>query len=98
MRLSSIDSSFANGISRTKKDENINKKDNFLSLFKEKLDDVNEKQINAEKTTQEFINGGNVDIHQVMISTQEAKLSLELAVEIRNKLVDAYKEISRMQI
>ncbi|KYH35081.1 flagellar hook-basal body complex protein FliE [Clostridium tepidiprofundi DSM 19306] len=98
MRINSTDGSFANGISKIKKNENFDKNENFLSVFKEKLDDVNEKQIHAEKTTQEFIEGGNVDIHQVMISTQEAKLSLELAVEIRNKLVDAYKEISRMQI
>ncbi|EYE88826.1 hypothetical protein Q428_06015 [Fervidicella metallireducens AeB] len=33
-----------------------------------------------------------------MISTEEARLALELAVQIRNKIVDAYQEISRMQI
>jgi flagellar hook-basal body complex protein FliE len=74
------------------------KGNSFLDTLKEKLDEVNDKQIEADNLTQKFIKGEEEDIHKVMLSTEEAKLSLELAVQIRNKLVDAYGEFNRMQI
>lgn len=70
----------------------------FLDTLKEKLDDVNVKQIDADNLTQKFIKGEEEDVHKVMLSTAEAKLSLEMAVQIRNKLVDAYDVFNRMQI
>ena len=70
----------------------------FLDTLKEKLDEVNVKQIDADNITQKFIKGEEKDVHKVMISTEEAKLSLEMAVQIRNKLVDAYDAFNRMQI
>jgi flagellar hook-basal body complex protein FliE len=74
------------------------KSSNFLDTLKEKLNEVNDKQIQADNLTQEFIMGEEEDVHKVMIATEEAKLSLELAVQIRNKLIDAYSEFNRMQI
>lgn len=74
------------------------KSSNFLDTLKEKLNEVNDKQIESENLTQKFIKGEEDDIHKVMLSTEEARLSLELAVQIRNKLVDAYGEFNRMQI
>ena len=70
----------------------------FEKKLAEALDKVNEKQLKAEQVTQDFLAGKVDDIHQVLILAQEAKLSLELAVEVRNKIVEAYQEISRMQI
>src|SRR5659263_293544 len=64
----------------------------FLDTLKEKLNEVNDKQIQSDTLTQKFITGEETDVHKVMVSTEEAKLSLELAVQIRNKLVDAYQE------
>lgn len=78
--------------------EGENKTTNFLDTLKEKLDEVNDKQIDAENITQKFIKGEEEDIHKVMLSTEEAKLSLELAVQIRNKIVEAYDVFNRMQI
>ncbi|WDU83970.1 flagellar hook-basal body complex protein FliE [Caloramator sp. Dgby_cultured_2] len=59
---------------------------------------MNEKQVEAENATIDLITGQAQDIHQVMLATEEARLTLELAVQIRNKLVDAYQEIMRIQI
>lgn len=70
----------------------------FGSILKEKLDGVNDKQLKAEDTTQKFISGEDTDIHKVMLDTEEAKMSLELAVQIRNKFVEAYQELSRTQL
>jgi flagellar hook-basal body complex protein FliE len=48
--------------------------------------------------TRDFIAGEVDDLHTVMIATEEARLSLELAVQVRNKCIEAYKEISNMQL
>lgn len=80
--------------------EEISGKDStsFGELLKKKLDAVNGDQIKAEDTTQKFIEGDEDDIHKVMLDTEEAKMSLELAVQIRNKFVEAYQELSRTQL
>ncbi|MDW8799664.1 flagellar hook-basal body complex protein FliE [Clostridium sp. A1-XYC3] len=70
----------------------------FGEFLKEKLDNVNEKQVNSENTTEKFIKGDEVDIHKVMMDSEEAKMSLELAVQVRNKFVEAYQELSRTQL
>jgi flagellar hook-basal body complex protein FliE len=70
----------------------------FIDTLKEKLDAVNDKQVEAENMTEMLVKGEDVDIHEVMLSTEEAKMSLELAVQIRNKIVEAYQEINRMQL
>jgi len=78
--------------------EESTKGSSFFDTLKEKLNEVNDKQIEADTLTQKFIKGEEEDVHKVMLATEEAKLSLELAVQIRNKLVDAYKEFNSMQI
>ena len=70
----------------------------FSDVLGEKIQAVNDKIIKSEETTINFINGEEEDIHNVMIATEEAKGSLQLAVEVRNKLVEAYKEILSMQL
>ena len=77
----------------------VEKKDNnFYSLLKDKLDEVNDKQISADNSMESFVKGEGTDVHEVMLSAEEAKMSLQLAVQIRNKLVEAYQEINRMQL
>lgn len=77
-----------------KKEEN----NGFSHMLKNKLDQVNEKQIKAEETTNNFLQGEETDIHEVMLDSEEAKLSVELAVQVRNKLIEAYQELNRMQL
>ena len=76
----------------------LQEEEDFGNILKEKLDAVNAKQLAAEDTTQRFISGEDTDIHKVMLDTEEAKMSLELAVQIRNKFVEAYQELSRTQL
>lgn len=71
----------------------------FIDVFQKKLDEVNDSQVNAEITTKNFIDGDdNIDIHQVMLASEEAKMSLQLAIQVRNKLVEGYQELNRMQL
>jgi flagellar hook-basal body complex protein FliE len=88
----------ANNTTDVKNDNKDGSGLSFVDTLKEKLDDVNSQQIEADAVTQEFIKGGNVDVQQVMISTEEAKQSLQMAVQIRNKLVEAFQEINKMQL
>lgn len=86
------------GSSDNKEDTGEKVSTSFGDLLKKKLDSVNEDQIKAEDTTQKFIQGDETDIHKVMLDTEEAKMSLELAVQIRNKFVEAYQELNRTQL
>lgn len=71
--------------------------ENFGTLLKEKINELNTLQQRADALTQEYLAGRLDDVHQVMLAMEEANLSLQLAVQVRNKVVEAYQEISRMQ-
>lgn len=75
-----------------------NEGSDFVSMLKNKLDEVNDKSVESENITQAMMKGEDVDAHQVTIAGEEAKLSLELAVQVRNKIVEAYQELNRMQL
>jgi len=47
---------------------------------------------------QDFVSGKGVELHEVMIAGEKAKTSLELLLEIRNKTIDMYKELTRMPL
>lgn len=70
----------------------------FNGLFQEALQQVSKQQLEAEKAVEELVSGKIEDLHQVMIATEKARLSLQLTVQVTNKVVEAYKEITRMQI
>ena len=72
-------------------------KDNqFNNLFTNFIGDVNQSQIGADKMVGDFAAGKDVQIQDVMIAGEKAKTSLDLLVEIRNKTLDMYKELTRM--
>jgi flagellar hook-basal body complex protein FliE len=70
----------------------------FSDTLKELIGDVNDMQIEAGKKTEQMIKGEPIDIHDVMISSQKAKTSFQLLLELRNKGLDFYREVSRMQV
>jgi len=70
----------------------------FGNVFADFIGQVNQQQFQADNLTKSFIEGGNVEIQDVMIAGEKAKTSLQLLMEIRNKAIDMYKELTRMQI
>ncbi|MEW6661719.1 MAG: flagellar hook-basal body complex protein FliE [Bacillota bacterium] len=70
----------------------------FGDLLKQKLAEVNSLQLKADELTRQMLAGQPVDLHQVMIAAEQASLALQLTVQIRNKVIEAYQEVSRMQI
>ena len=69
----------------------------FSSVLNNYVNNVNSLQTNADKSMETFASGGNIDMHSVMLSTEKANLSMQLTMQLRNKLLQAYQEISRMQ-
>lgn len=74
------------------------KKLSFKELLVEELQKVNSLQKNSEYLNNKLILGEVENIHQVMIAAEKADLALQLTLQIRNKILDAYNEIMRMQI
>jgi len=70
----------------------------FIDALKGFVADVNNQQIESKNATESFIKGEPVDIHDVMITVEKAKTSFELLMELRNKGLDLYREVLRMQI
>ena len=101
MRISSFVPSeeiFNSGLDGLKVGTKDNDGELFSNVLKESLDKINEQQIVADKSTEAFVKGEDIDISEVMLAGAEASASLQFAVQVRNKLVEAYQEISRMQL
>ena len=72
-------------------------KPGFASRLGELVGEVDRLQDQAGALQTRAIQGEAVEVHDVMIASQEAGLALSMMIEIRNKLVDAYQELMRMQ-
>ncbi len=70
----------------------------FGQMLQEALAKVNNDILTAEQLAQDFALGKNVELHQVVIAAEQANLALQLTIQIRNKILDAYQEIMRMQV
>ena len=70
----------------------------FENVLGHLVGEVNDKQLAANQSVNGLISGQNVSLHQAMISMEEASVSFQLMVEVRNKLLESYQELMRMQI
>ncbi|GGD68410.1 flagellar hook-basal body complex protein FliE [Paenibacillus nasutitermitis] len=70
---------------------------NFGDFLQKALDSVSAQESNVSALTDQFM-VGKVDVSQVMIAASQAEISLQLTTQIRNKVIDAYQEIMRMQV
>jgi len=86
-------------VHETSKDNKANIDNNsFIDLLKESINKTNQLQQEANQITRDFALGKIDDVHQVTIATEKAQLALNLTISIQNKVVEAYKEIMRLQI
>ena|ERR1700722_5982935 len=70
----------------------------FQNLLGNFVGEVNDKQNAASDAVSGLLSGKNVSLHQAMISSEEASVSFSMMVEVRNKLLDSYQELMRMQV
>lgn len=70
----------------------------FGQIVSQKLEEANSLQQNADQLTESFLVGGPVEIHEMLIAAEKADIALRQTVAVRDKLIDAYKQIANMQI
>jgi flagellar hook-basal body complex protein FliE len=73
-------------------------KESFKKTLLGFMDQVNELQNRADRSIEKLISGEAKDLHQVMIAAEEATISFQLMVELRNKILEAYHEVMRIQV
>lgn len=71
----------------------------FSSMFKDALDKVSELQSTSGALQEAYIRGdSNVDITRVMVASQKSSIAFQAVVQVRNKLVESYKDIMNMPV
>lgn len=70
----------------------------FSSWLTQNIEGINEKLVSAENGLAQLATGETSNLHHVMLRLQSAKTEFQLALQIRNKILEGYQEIMRMQI
>ena len=70
----------------------------FQSVFTDAIAKVESFQQNAAQSVDRFLNGEGEELHQVALKSQQADLSFQMFMQVRNKIVSAYQEVMRMQV
>jgi flagellar hook-basal body complex protein FliE len=71
----------------------------FQNLLRQAVHEVNQAQNSAQDKVQAFSTGeSNMTLEEVMVSLQKANLSFQSMIAVRNRLVDAYKEVTNLQV
>ena len=70
--------------------------DAFASMFANAVNQVEAFQKNAQQSVNRFLNGEGEDLHKVALASEQADLSFQLFMQVRNKVISAYQEIMKM--
>ncbi|WP_275899535.1 flagellar hook-basal body complex protein FliE [Bacillus piscicola] len=70
----------------------------FKTAFQQAINNVNEAQLESNRMTEKLVTGETENLHNVMISAEKASVLLQTTIEVRNKALEAYQEIMRMQV
>lgn len=72
------------------------KENSFKDMMKEFMSEVNDMKLDVDKKIEDFAAGKIKDLHQMTLAMEKADVAFKLMMEIRNKLLKAYKELIRM--
>ncbi len=86
------------GLSEPKTAPVQNVGDKFAAALSGSIAEVNQAQLAADDAAKQIAAGETKNLHEAMIKLEEADISLRLMVQVRNKAVEAYQEIMRMQV
>jgi flagellar hook-basal body complex protein FliE len=70
----------------------------FSDLLKQALQEVNQASTQADTEARNLMTGESADMHTAMLAVQKADLSFQMMMAVRSKLIDAYREVMRMQM
>lgn len=85
-------------LNQTNSATNVNSNESFGSILKDAINSVNDSQNQSDLMTNKLIAGEDVELTDVMITAQKAGVTLNTALQVRNKAVEAYQEIMRMTV
>jgi len=83
-------------ISPSKSAEDVTK--SFQDTLSGFVNNVNDLQSSANQAIDKMASGQAADVHEVMVAVEKAKISFDLLLQMRNKMLDAYKQIMQMQV
>jgi len=83
---------------RTPRSQESEKGTGFGEVLKDAISTVNELQKQSDQEIQKLMTGESQDLHNTVIAMQKADLSFQMMMQVRNKIVQAYQEIMRMQV
>ena len=72
--------------------------DQFGSAFYNSLNAVNNTKLEAERLQEDLAMGGPTNVHDAMIAAEKASLSMQMAIQVRNRILSAYTEITNMGV
>jgi flagellar hook-basal body complex protein FliE len=70
----------------------------FGSMLEQAISNLEQQEKNVRALNEGFVTGQGVDVHTLMIASEKAQLGLQLTVQVRNKVIEAYQEIMRTQL
>ena len=83
---------------KSKLESGVGAGEGFANHLKSALNEVNELQVDSEKAIADLATGQVKDLHQAALAIGKAETSMKLMLEIRNKALNAYKELGRTQL
>jgi len=84
--------------SRLSRKEGSGAAGSFKEVLSDALQQVDEAQKVSDRQIQNVLSGDVQDVHTAMIAMQKAELSFQMMMQVRNKLIEAYQEVMRMQV
>ena len=76
----------------------VSKEKSFGQFLTDALDSVNDLQKKADQASTDLASGRIEDISQVVIAAEKASVALQLTIQVRNKVLESYQEMMRMQV
>ena len=99
MNINPIQPEILRGINPIKQETKIdNPIKNVSETFDQALQSLTKMQENSDGLMQQLASGGDVDVHQVLIAAETTDINFRIAVAIRDRLVEAYREVMRMGV
>ncbi|RSL33164.1 flagellar hook-basal body complex protein FliE [Salibacterium salarium] len=72
--------------------------ESFKQALNEAITNVNDRQVESNEMTSKLASGEVENLHEVMVAAEKASVTLQTTVEVRNKALESYKQVMRMQV
>lgn len=86
------------GAQKAAKANEAKENQDFSNLLSDAIDAIKETEAESDAASEALLTGESNDIHTALIASQKAEIAVSYAVQIRNKMIDAYNDIMNMQV